>query len=451
MTNPTTNKSTRRTFIKTSTAAATAATLASSTFAASDDTIKVGLIGCGKRGIGAAAQALSVEGNVKLWAMADAFEDRLEDTRVRLAEGEKAKRSGGSTSKPLAHRMDVPPERRFVGLDAYKQCIDSGVDVVLLVTPPAFRPAHFAYAVQANKNVFMEKPVAVDAPGVRAVQATGKIAAQKNLKVGVGLQRHHQRTYQETIKRIHDGAIGEVLSINAAWNTHSAADTKQRDRQPEWTETEHQIRNWYYFTWLGGDHIVEQHVHNLDVSLWVMGEPPLSAVGQGGRQVRTDPKFGMIFDHHAVEYSFKNGGKLYSTCRQIPDTYKSTHERAHGSKGYSNVSGAIIEDHHANRQWAFKGESPNPYQVEHDILFDAIRNNKPHNETEFGAMSTMIAIHGRMATYSGQLVRWDTAYNSKLSLTPPDMANLTFETPSLVQPNDDGTYESAKPGITQAF
>jgi predicted dehydrogenase len=437
--------------LKTSTATAASASLGATAFAAGGDTIKVGLIGCGKRGIGAAANALSVAGPVKLWAMADAFEDRLEDTRTRLESGEKVKRSGGATSKPLKHLMDVPPERRFVGLDAYKKCIDSGVDVVLLVTPPAFRPAHFRYAVEKNVHVFMEKPVAVDAPGVREAQEIGKLAAKKNLKVGVGLQRHHQKTYQETIKRLHDGAIGDVLSINAAWNTHSAAESKQRDRQPGWTEIEHQIRNWYYFTWLGGDHIVEQHVHNLDVSLWVMGEPPAAAVGWGGRQVRTDPKYGMIFDHHAVEYSFKNGSKIYSTCRQIPNTYKSTHERAQGSKGFCNVSGAIIEDLGGKRLWAFRGDSPNPYQVEHDVLFDAIRNNKTHNETEFGAMSTMIAIHGRMATYSGQLVRWETAYNSKLSLTPPDMANLTFDTTAPIQPNPDGTYESAKPGITAAL
>ncbi len=425
----------RRTFLKQSAALAGTALLTDAARARDramgDRELKVALIGCGGRGTGAAAQALRTEGPVKLVAMADAFSDRLENSLNSIREA-------------VGDRVDVPESRRFVGFDAYEKAMADDVDVVILATPPGFRPMHFEHAVSAGKHVFMEKPVAVDAPGVREVLAAAEEAKRKNLKVGVGLQRHHQLPYLETVKRIRDGAIGDLVFLRCYWN---GAGVWTRPRQPGMTEMEYQMRNWYYFNWLCGDHIVEQHIHNLDVCNWLVGDYPVTAQGQGGRQVRTGKEHGEIFDHHMVEFTYASGVKMLSCCRHIQGCWSSVSEHAHGTTGAANVSGARIRPH-GGEEWRYRGESPDPYQVEHDDLFHAIRNDVPFNEAEYGAKSTMTAIFGRMATYSGKQLSWDDALASNLSLSPERYA---WDADPPTTPDEEGRYPIPMPGQTQAL
>jgi myo-inositol 2-dehydrogenase/D-chiro-inositol 1-dehydrogenase len=416
----------RRDFLRTSTIAAVGASLAGSlsiarsAYAGGSDQIKVGLIGCGGRGTGAASQALHTEGDVKLVAMGDAFADRLEQSLAELQKDE-----------ALKDRIDVPTERRFVGFDAYRNVLDSGVDLVILATPPGFRPIHFAAAVDAGKHVFMEKPVAVDAPGVRAVLEAARQAKEKNLGVGVGLQRHHQNSYLETIKRLQDGAIGDMIAARVYWN---GAGLWVHPRKPEQTEMEYQMRNWYYFNWLCGDHIVEQHIHNIDVINWLKGKYPIRAQGMGGRQVRTGEDYGEIFDHHAVEFEYDDGSRMFSYCRHIPGCWDSVSEHVLGTKGTADISASVIRTN-GEKPWKYRGPANNPYQTEHDDLFASIRAGTPLNEAEFGALSSMTAIMGRMATYSGKLIRWDDALNSELSLAPAEYAfDATPPVPSVAVP-----------------
>jgi len=433
--------SSRRTFLKQSSALVAGATLVSSAAEATkrasrapalgDETIRIALIGCGGRGSGAADQALSTEGKVQLVAMADAFQDRLVDSYAKLKD-----RHGD--------KVQVPDAAKFVGFDAYKQAIESDVDMVILATPPGFRPQHFESAVEQGKHVFMEKPVAVDGPGVRRVLRAAEIAKGRELKVGVGLQRHHEEKYLETIKRIQDGAIGEVVFMRSYWNS---AGVWVRERQAEMTEMEYQMRNWYYFNWLCGDHIVEQHIHNLDVCNWIKGDYPVEAQGQGGRQVRTGMETGEIFDHHMVEFTYSDGVKMISQCRHIPGCWSSVSEHVHGTQGVADVSAGRIKGH-GGWSWRFKGDNPNPYQVEHDDLFAAIRNGTPHNEAENGARSTMTAIHGRMATYSGKLVKLEDALASELDLMPE---RLAWDANPRSLPNADGSYAIPTPGVSQAL
>jgi len=394
-----------------------------------DETIKVALVGCGGRGRGAANQALSTEGNVELVAMADAFGDQLNDAY-------------NTVQKRQPDRVDVPEERRFVGFDAYKQAIDLA-DLVILTTPPGFRPMHFEYAIAQGKHVFMEKPVAVDGPGVRQVLAATEEAKRKGLKVGVGLQRHHSRKYQETIRRLHEGAIGDLLLMRSYWNSGGVW---VRPRKPNQTEMEYQMRNWYYFNWLCGDHITEQHIHNLDVANWAKGAYPVSAQGQGGRQVRTGIDHGEIFDHHMVEFTYADGSKLLSQCRHQPGTWSQVNEFAHGTKGTCNIGGGRMET--ADEKWRYEGENPDAYQVEHDVLFRAIREGLDHNEGENGAKSTLTSVLGRMATYSGKTVKWDDALNSALALVPSAYA-WDADPPTL--PDAEGRYPIPMPGRTTAF
>ncbi|MBI1367068.1 MAG: twin-arginine translocation signal domain-containing protein [Planctomycetes bacterium] len=436
-------QSSRRSFIKQSTAtvagASLAASIASRAHAASTDEIKCALIGCGGRGTGAVTQFLSTtNGPIRLYAMADAYKDRLEDSLNNIQRGAKG--------YPETSKVDVPEERRFVGLDAYKKAIDCGVDMVILTTPPGFRPLQFEYAVKQGKNIFSEKPVATDAPGIRRFLAAVQEAKKKNLKVGIGLQRHHQASYIETIKRLQDGAIGDINFMRAYWD---GGGVWVRPRQPGMTEMQYQVLNWYYFTWMCGDHIVEQHIHNIDVCNWLKGTHPIAAQGQGGRQVRTAKEYGQIFDHHSIEFTYADGSTMISQCRHIKDCYNSVSEHAHGSKGYCNISGAVIEPKEGEK-WRFRGSNPNPYQVEHDDLQNAIRNNLDYNEGEYGAMSTMTAIYGRMASYSGKLIRWDDAFNSKLSLAP-GIDDYTWDTAAPVQPDADGFYPVPMPGSTQSY
>jgi predicted dehydrogenase len=417
--------------------------LSRSAHGASDETLKVALIGCGGRGAGAAAQALATAGPVKLWAMADLFPDRLETSLAALCTGQDA-RYDADAQTGIAGKVDVPRERRFLGFDAYRQAIDSGVDVVILTTAPHFRPIHFEYAVQQGKHAFMEKPVAVDAPGIRRVLAAAEASKQKNLKVGVGLQRHHQRVYEETISRIQQGAIGDVLYLRAYWN--GAGYRARPERGPDISEMTYQMRNPYHFTWISGDHIAEQHVHNLDVCNWIKGTHPATAQGQGGRQVRIGPGYGDIFDHHSVEFTYADGSQLFSQCRHIAGCWNQVAEWAIGTQGRANVGGGQIET--PAETWRYRGDKGNPYQIEHDRLFEAIRNDLPFNEAENGAISTMTAIMGRMATYSGKIVTWDEAFQSELDLSPERYA---FDATPPVLPAEDGLYPCAVPGSTKAW
>ena len=412
-TQPLPPSSTRREFLKTSTLATAggaivgAMSLSHAVHAAGDDTLRVGLIGCGSRGSGAASQALMADSRVKLTAMGDAFEDRLQLSLSHL-----------KTTEGLASKIDVPPERQFVGFDAYKQVIASGVDVVLLTTPPHFRPLHLQAAVEAGKHVFAEKPCAVDAPGVHAVLRSCEEAKKKNLAVVSGLCLRYHAPYREAVRRIRDGAIGDVRTMLA--NDYRGP-IWIKPREPDWTDMHWQMRNWYYFTWLSGDFNVEQHVHNLDVCAWAMGDQyPVKAIGMGGREVRKGPEYGNIFDHHSVVYEYANGSRLISNTRQIPGCKNDISIGVLGTKGSALLTerrnGVSIE---TADKWVFRDEAPNLYQVEHDELFASIRAGQPINNGEYMAKSSLLAIMGRMATYTGQEITWDMAWKSKEDLTPP--------------------------------
>ena len=397
------------------------------------DTVRVALIGCGGRGTGAANQALSTTGDVKLIAVADAFKDRMDGSLKAI-------------KKEHPEKADVPQDNQFVGFDAYKQAI-ALADVVILATPPGFRPIHFEEAIRQGKHVFMEKPVAVDGAGVRKVLAAAAEAKKRNLKVGVGLQRRHQLGYLETMKRLHDGAIGDIISMRCYWNGTTpwvktrASLEKQAGRKL--TEIEYQMRNWYYFVWLCGDHIVEQHIHNLDVINWVKKGYPVRAHGMGGCEVRKGPDYGEIFDHHAVEFEYEDGSRLFSQCRHINGCWSSVSEHVTGTKGTCDVGGYTIRGENA---WRFRDKGRDPYQQEHDDLFDAIRNDKPYNEAEYGAMSSMTAILGRMATYSGKVIEMKDALNSQIETMPK---NIAWDAEPTTKPGPDGIYPRAIPGTTR--
>jgi predicted dehydrogenase len=432
---------TRRTFLKSSTAAVASAALANLSVermahAAASDELKIALVGCGGRGRGAAADALSThtQGPVKLVAVADVFEDQL-------------KAGLDFVSKAHPGRVDVPPERRFLGFDSYKKAIELA-DVVILATPPGFRPMQFEEAVRQGKHVFTEKPVATDAPGVRRFLAAAEESKRKGLKVGVGLQRHHEVGYLETLKRIQDGMIGDVTALRVYWNgntpwVHERA--KLEGKYGKLTEMEYQMRNWYYFVWLCGDHICEQHIHNLDVGNWVKGKYPVRANGMGGVQVRKGKDYGEIFDHHAIEYVFDDESRMYSQCRHIVGCWNSVSEHAHGTKGRADISGhQIFAD---SGRWRHRKDGdPNPYQQEHVDLFDAIRHNKDFNEAHNGAMSTMTAVLGRMCTYSGKEISMEDALKSDVDYFPETLA---WDALPKSLPGPDGMYEVPLPGITR--
>lgn len=364
-------------------------------FAGGSDRLRVGLIGCGGRGTGAARDCVSAAPGVEIVALGDLFKDRLETCRQNLAD--------------LGEKFKVSDERCFVGFDAYQRVIESGVDLVILATPPGFRPIHFRAAVEAGKHVFMEKPVAVCPTGVRMVLETSELAVKKSLAVVAGTQRRHHKGYIETIRRLHEGAIGRVVAAQCYWNQGGLW---MHPRQPEWSDVEWQIRNWLYFTWLSGDHIVEQHIHNLDVINWVLQAHPVKAIGVGGRQVRIDPTYGHIYDHFAIEYEYPEGVKVLSMCRQIEGCANRIGEFIIGTEGVSDPSYRIK----GKTFWQYEGEIPNPYVQEHTDLINSIREGKPLNEGKQVAESTLTAIMGRMAAYTGQEVTWEQALNSKLNL-----------------------------------
>lgn len=405
-------------------------------FSGSDDVIKVAVIGCGGRGTGAAVQALMSKQNVKIVAMADAFRDRLDECYKNVS-GELA--SAGAGTKGI---LDVPEERKFVGFDGYLKAIPLA-DVVILATPPGFRPIHFEEAVKQGKHIFMEKPVATDPAGVQRVLAAAKIAKQKKLNVVVGLQRHYQDSYRALFAK--KDMIGDITSMQAWWNNDGVW---TRPRKAGQTEMEYQMRNWYYFVWLCGDHITEQHIHNLDVINWFKGGYPVKAQGFGGRQVRKSKEHGEIFDHHYVEFHYADGSILNSQCRHMPGTSSKVDELLVGTKGKIYCDAARITDLRGKTIFQFdKSKERNPYQTEHDELFAAIAKGEyKYADAENGAYSTMTSILGRMATYSGQIIDWDKAINSGLNLHPSVYA---FDAAAPVNPGSDGFYPVPVPGVTK--
>jgi predicted dehydrogenase len=423
-------KVSRRRFLGTSAKAATAASVAAAAlrpghlFAAGSDELRIGLIGCGGRGTRAAVQSLlSTDTPVKLIAMGDLFRDQLDKSYALLEQGGK-KRYDTERFGPMSKRLDVPEERKFVGFDAYKKVLATDIDIAILATPPAFRPEHFEAAIAAGKHVFMEKPVAVDPAGIRKVIAAAAKAEKANLSVVAGTQRRHQLHYIEVMKRVHDGAIGEILSGQAYWNMGplwlEEADYNWANKD-KWSAMEWQCRNWLFIAWLSGDHICEQHVHNLDIMNWGLRAHPVAAMGMGGRQARVHPKYGNIFDHFAIDLEYPNGVHVSSYCRQMEGSANLIAERLVGTKGvaYTDGEGGWIK---GDTPYEFAGEETNPYYQEHADLIVSIREGKPLKEGRQVAESTMVAIMGRMCAYTANDVTWDWAMNdSKLDLVPESL------------------------------
>lgn len=438
-----TSEPSRRKFIKGSSMllaggaiAASNTSIARGAHAYGSDRIKVGLVGCGGRGRGAAIQALNTDGGeVRLVAMADAFDYQLEDA-LKTIKGEHP------------DKVDVSKDNQFTGLEAYQGVMASDCDLVILATPPGFRPLHFDTAINAGKHVFMEKPVATDVAGVRRVLEVGKLAEEKGLAVQVGLQRHHEQRYREIVERVHNGEIGDIVSARAYWN---GGGVWVRPRKPEQSELAYQTFNWYYFNWLCGDHINEQHIHNLDVINWVMKGYPVQAQGQGGREVRKGPDHGQIFDHHMIEYTYEgaHNPKMFSQCRHIRGCWNQVSEHVSGTKGFADLSGAKLYDNSGKLLFQSKG-SGGGHQQEHHDLFAALRAGELPNETEYGAKSTMTAILGRMATYSGQVVTWEKAMESNQTLADFDSLK-SFDQDAPIKPDADGNYDVPVPGKTKPY
>ena len=399
----------RRAFVQATAAAAAAMAFPFGTRLHGSDVIRVGVIGCGGRGTGAARDCMRGADGVEIVAMGDLMADRLSRSREALAKAV-------SEAPALAPKFKVTGERCFTGFDAYQKVIDSGVDLVILASPPGFRPAHLQAAVAAGKHVFTEKPVATDAAGIRSVLATYEVAKQKNLGIVAGTQRRHQAEYIEAIGRIHDREIGEVVSGQVFWNQGGLW---SREKEAGWTDAEWQIRNWLYFTWLSGDHIVEQHVHNIDVANWVLQGHPVKAMGVGGRQFRTEPKYGHIYDHFAVDFEYPNGARVVSMCRQIEGTRDRIGEHFIGTAGSSDASTWI----QGAKSWKYDAPETrvSPYVQEHTDLIASLRAGAPLNELKQVAESTLSAIMGREAAYTGQEITWDEMLNAKQSLTPPGL------------------------------
>jgi myo-inositol 2-dehydrogenase / D-chiro-inositol 1-dehydrogenase len=439
----------RREFLKQTGTVAAAGALAGvavpRVHAAESNTIKIALVGCGGRGTGAAANALRTanQGPVVLHAMADVFDFRLKSSYNNLA-------------KRFGDQMDCPPERQFLGLGAYRNAIDalSPGDVVVLATPPCFRPIHLDYAVEKGINVFMEKSFAVDGPGIRRVLKAGETAGKKNLKIAGGLMSRHYLPLEECVKQIHDGAIGKVVT---AWAYRVHWPVGFKGRREGMSELAHQIHNYSNFTWINGSFLLDWLIHNLDVCCWVKDAWPVSAQGQGGRQQRNQPD--QLFDHWAIEYRFADGTLLFAQGRHMQNCWGFFGDKIHGATG-SAVLGEGVKDpklyksHQMTKEnelWTYQGPGCDHYQREHDLLFDAIRNDKPYNETGRCAYAALVGILGRMAGETGQEVTWEQALNSDLELAPGLEKIDSLDAPAPVQPDEDGKYPVAVPGFTKAF
>ncbi len=438
------DKKTRREFLKTASqaTAAAAVSIATHAYAAGSDRIKVGLVGAGGRGRGAVVQNLLNDG-CELYAVGEAFAGRL-DAALPSLRGQLESQG----------KFNLNADRMFVGLDAYRHVIDAS-DMVILTTPPGFRPMMFEYAVKQGKHVFMEKPVCTDALGFRRVMAAAREADEKRLKVVVGLQRRYEDLYLRAYDAVQSGAIGEIIGAQCYWNSRGVRRQPRKKlaetlgREP--TEMEYQIYNWYYFTWVGGDNICEQHVHNLDVVNWFLGGLPEEGYGSGGRAVRTGEDTGEIFDHHCVEFKMANGGYYHSDSRHFPNSDNRVGEVILGSKGRLEISsnGGVFYDHKGNvvrrlrrnRQQVSK-------EIEHAVLHRHVREDKPLNNADYGATSSMTAILGRMCTYSGKRITWNEAVNSKVNLFPE---RLAWDANPRNMPLPDGSYPHAVPGLTEVL
>jgi myo-inositol 2-dehydrogenase/D-chiro-inositol 1-dehydrogenase len=403
----------RRAFLQTS-ALATAGTVLIGTpavhAAGNEKTLKIGLVGCGGRGGGAVVDAFTADKNIKLVALCDVFEDRL---TAKLKE----------LSDSYADRIDVPKERQYTGFDGYKQLIDSDVDVVLLCSTPGFRPIHLAYAVDKSKHIFMEKPHATDGTGVRSVLESVKKAKEKKLSLVSGFTYRYDKFKRETMKRIHDGVIGDMQTVHT---TYLTSDLWYRGHEND-SPMAYQLRNWYYYTWLSGDFLVEQHIHSIDKAAWVMnGAYPIAATGMGGRQTRTDKKYGHIFDHFTVVYEYENGSKVFSQCRQVSGCFGETKDYVYGTKGTAELMSHVVKPT-GGSMWKHEGKHDlgKAYVQEHVELFDSIRNGKAINDGEWSAYSTLMGIMGREASYSGQRITWKQMLESKQNLQP---ATYSFDT-----------------------
>lgn len=397
----------RRTFVKTAAAVGAVAALDSVTLrsahAAGSDQIKVGLVGCGGRGTGAAVQTLRADGYTKLVAMADVFQDQLDRSLKAIK------------STNVADRVDVPKEQQFVGFDAYKQLLEADVDLVCLATPPHFRPAHFKAGIEAGKHMFVEKPVAVDAPGVRSVLETTELAKKKNLTVLSGLCWRYDTNMIEMVKKLQAGALGDISSIvTQRFN----GGVKNTPRQEGWTDMEYQLRNWYYYTWLSSDFMAEQFVHELDNVAWILGdEYPTKISATGGRQSRTGKEYGHIFDHFAVTFEYADGKRVYAQTRQAPGCSNENSVIALGSKGVCDVRAYRITDKNGNNT-QMKPKRTVMHQLEHDAMYAALRQGKILNNGEYMAKSSLMGIAGRMAAYTGKTLTWDQCMNSQEKLGP---------------------------------
>ncbi len=399
---------TRRDFLRTSASAAVAASVAGRfglAHAQGSDEIRVGLIGAGGRGTGALRNVLDAAPNVRVVAIGDVFQDQIDASLQAL---------NAKLPKPL----DVPKDRQFTGLDAYRNVLAQDINYAILATPPGFRPQHLKAAVGAGKHIFTEKPIAVDGPGVREVLALVDVADAKGLKIAAGTQRRHQAGYIETIQRIHDGAIGDIVAARAYWNQGALW---HKPRQPGWSDAEWMLRNWLYFPFLSGDIIVEQHIHNHDVINWAMQAHPLRAIGLAGRQVRVQPEFGSVYDHFATDFEYENGVHMTSMCRQIDGCANNIGEALTGTKGNCQVDRYTITGADPWRRPS-DAEEADPYVQEHADLIAAIRGDKPLNELKAVAETTLTAIMGRMAGYTGQMVTWEQALNSQEVLMPADFS-----------------------------
>jgi predicted dehydrogenase len=412
------HRSTRRAFLRNSAAAVAGGALAgpllvpAGVHAGADDTLRLGLIGCGGRGVGAALNALTTKGPIKLVAMGDTFEFRVRDAvksiEALLAQG-----------KIPADRFDAPPDRLFVGWEAYRMVLAAGVDAVILAAPQGFRPLHFEAAVAAGKHVFMEKPAAVDSAGVRKILAVNKQAKLKRLAVAAGFNRRHSLSIIETVKRLREGGVGKVRHLEAAWKGPGLLVRKRADKRPGIvTEMQYQVHNWYYFVWLSGDIIVDQLSHQLDVANWIKGDHPIRAKGRGGRRAGLDPDYGEIFDHFLVDYSYADGSSMRGDSSQIPEGQTRVALSVTGEQGTAEVERGTILDASGNESWRYRGGTNNPYQREFDVFIESIRAGSPINEADDGAVSTLTAIMGRMAAYSGREVTWEQALDSPESFAP---------------------------------
>ncbi|MHC4085790.1 MAG: Gfo/Idh/MocA family protein [Planctomycetota bacterium] len=444
--NASTGSKSRRDFLKFSgrlaAASALAGVAANRSNAAENSMIKLAVVGCGGRGTGAVADAFSTKGGpVKLHAMADLFENRLKGSLSNLTKGHKGK-------------VDVPPERQFVGFDGYKKAIDclGPGDVVLLTTHAAFRPLQFEYAVKKGVNVFAEKSFATDAPQVRRWLKTAELSEKKNLKVGVGFMWRHSKARQEVIRRIHDGVIGDVHTMRI-YRVHGPVHCPPLPKNAN--ELVFQLRHPNSFTWVSSGFFIDWHCHNIDVACWAKGAWPVSAQGMGGRCYE---QAGSQFDHYTVEYTFADGTKLLAFSRHMNGCWNTYSDYAHGSKGSAVIMASlgdpkpkIYKSHNMVKKdltWEFGKSDPNPYHAEWQVLVDAIRQNKPHNEARRAGEAEVVALMGRMATHTGQYITWDQALNSNFQFVK-DIDNMTFDTPAPIKAGPNGIYAAPQPGITK--